>query len=167
MTSERWNFGDDPSSLTPTIMDGLRRLKSFDVFDCRGDLLMIAEHAPIQNLSKFSFDMRRIDSPGTSGIVSAIAMKCRSLKSISIYAYFESWVSIYKIVEYCCELEEVTLHDFSRHLQSLKKSGFVAIASLSCLKSLELKYCDIDDGAFSPLARCKGLRHLSGANIKL
>jgi hypothetical protein len=162
---EFFDFGDDPSSLTPTIMNGLRRLKSFDLFDCRGDLMMFAEHAPIQNLSDLSFNMRRIDAPGTSGIVSAIAMRCRSLKSIHLYAYFESWDSIHKVVEYCQDLKDFNIRDFSRRLP-LKKSEFVAIASLPRLKSLDLNYCLIGDGALSPLAKCKGLRHLCGRNIK-
>jgi hypothetical protein len=93
-------------------------------------------------------------------------MKCRSLKDIHLYARFDSWDGIHKIVEYCRELEEVTLCDFSYQLL-LKKSEFVAIASLPRLKSLDLSGCDIDDGAVSPLARCKGLRHLRGVNIKL
>jgi hypothetical protein len=167
MRLELFDFGDDPSSLTPSIMDGLRRLKSFDVFDCRGDLLMIAEHAPIQNLSKFSFDhLGGIDAAEESGIISSIAMKCRSLKSISLFAQFKTWESIHKVVECCRDLEEISLYDHSRRLP-LKKSEFVAIASLPRLKSLDLNYCLVGDGALSPLAKCKWLRNLLGFNIKL
>jgi hypothetical protein len=51
------DFGDEPSSLTPTIMDGFGRLKSLGINNCRGDTMLFAELAPIQNLSKFSLDL--------------------------------------------------------------------------------------------------------------
>jgi hypothetical protein len=161
-----YDFGDDPSSLTPTIKDGLRRLISLDVFDCRGDLMMFAELAPIQNLSNLAYDLEAIDSSSASDIISVISMKCRSLKDIHLYASFESWESIHKIVECCRDLEEITFIDYSRH-QPLKNSEFVAIASLPRLMSLNLIHCVIDIGAVSPLARCKGLKHLRGLNINL
>jgi hypothetical protein len=157
-----FDFGDDPTSFTPTIKDGFGRLKALKLSNCLGNLMMIAELAPIQNLSTFNY----IGVPDAIDIISAIAMKSRSLKDIHLYASFDSWESIHKIVDYCRELEEVTLYDFSRY-QLLKNSEFVAIASLPRLKSLELSDCDIDVGAVSPLARCKRLRHLRGANIKL
>jgi hypothetical protein len=161
-----FDFGDDPSSLIPAIKDGFRRLISLDVIACRGDLMMFAEIAPIQNLSNLAYDLEAIDSSSASDIISVISMKCRSLKDIYLYASFESWESIHKIVECCRDLEEITIIDYSRH-QPLKNSEFVKIASLPRLMSLDLAVCLIDDGAVSPLARCKGLRHLRGFNIKL
>jgi hypothetical protein len=158
---EFFDFGDDPTSFTPTIKDGFGRLKSLKVINCRGDLMMFAELAPIQYLLNLAYDLEAIDSLSASDIISVISMKCRSLKSLSLYDSFESWESIHKMVEYCRELEEVTLYDFSSN-QLLKKSEFVAIASLPRLESLDLSNCLINGGALSPLARCKGLRHLRG-----
>jgi hypothetical protein len=160
-----FDFGDDPFSLS-TIKDGFRRLTSLEVVDCRGNLMMFAELAPIQDLSNLTYDLEGIDSSDANNIISTIAMKCRSLKDIYLYASFESWESIHKIVECCRDLEEITICDLFRH-QPLKNSEFVAIASLPHLKSLDLANCLIDDGAVSPLARCKGLRNLLGASIKL
>jgi hypothetical protein len=128
---------------------------------------MFAELAPIQDLSNITYDLEGIDSSDANDIISTIAIKCRSLKNISIYAYFESWESIHKIVECCRELEEITIIDYSLQQPLIKISEFVAIASLPRLKSLDLANCLIDDGAVSPLARCKRLRHLRGDNIKL
>jgi hypothetical protein len=88
-------FGNHPSSLTPIIMDGLGRLKSLDLIECRGDLMIFLDHAPIQNISKIDFDSRGIDAFAASAVISAIAMKCGSLKSISLTARFNSWESIY------------------------------------------------------------------------
>jgi hypothetical protein len=117
--------------------------------------------------TNFTYDLEGIDSSNANDIISVIAMKCRSLKSITLYASFDSWESIHKVVECCRDLEEISLCDSSHLRLPLNISDFAAIASLSRLKSLELSYCDIDDGAVSPLAKCKGLRHLRGVNIKL
>jgi hypothetical protein len=164
---EFFDFGDDPTFLTPTIMDGFGRLKELLLSNCQGDLIMFAELAPIQNLSKIDFVGYAIDASAASAIISAIAMKCRSLKTISLYAHFRSRESIHKIVEYCRDLEEITIVDYSLQFVAIKISEFVAIASLPRLKSLDLTNCKIDGGAISPLARCNGLRNLLGASIKL
>jgi hypothetical protein len=161
---EFFDFGGDPTSFTPTIEGGFGRLKSLKVINCRGDLMMFAELAPIQNLSKIDFVRYANDASVASAIISAIFMKCRLLKMINIFKHFESWESIHKIVEYCRELEEVTLYDLSRN-QLLKNPEIVAIASLPRLKSLDLSHCLVDGGALSRLARCKGLRHLRGVNM--
>jgi hypothetical protein len=50
-----FDFGDDPSSLS-TIKDGFRRLTSLEVVDCRGNLMMFAELAPIQDLSNLTVE---------------------------------------------------------------------------------------------------------------
>jgi hypothetical protein len=142
------------------------RLSSLEAVDCRGDLMMIAELAPIQDLSNLTFDLEGIDSSDASDIISMIAMKGRSLKNVTLYAYFESCESIHKIVESCRDLEENTLGDYAPH-HPLKTSEFLAIASLPRLKSLDLNYCLIGDGALSPLAKCKGLRHLRGIYLEL
>jgi hypothetical protein len=139
---DSFDFGDDPTYLTPTIMDGFRRLKSLGMIECRGNLMMIVEAALIQNLSYLTYFSPR--SP--SWIISAIVMKCRLLKSISLYANFQSWESIHRIVEYCRDLKKINNRDFFSY--PLKKSEFDAIASLPRLKCLELKNCKIDDGAF-------------------
>jgi hypothetical protein len=47
--------------------------------------------------------------------------------------------------------------------QDLKNSDLAAIASLPRLMSLDLRSCTIEDGAVSPLAGCRGLRHLRGS----
>jgi hypothetical protein len=164
---DSFEFGDDPSlNFTPTIKDGFGRLKSLEFNRCRGDLMIFAELAPIQNLLNLTFDLVRVDVSDTSEIISKIAMKCRSLKSISLYAHFQS-ESIHKIVEYCLDLEAITLYNSSSRHQPLKNSEFVAIASLPLLKSLDLSDCRIDYGNVSPLAICKGLRHLRVGNINL
>jgi hypothetical protein len=158
-----FDFGDDPSSLTPMIMEGFGRLKSLELNGCRGDLMMFPELAPIQNLSNLTYDLDAIDSSNASDVIS---MKCRSLKSIVLYARFDSWDCINKIVVCCRDLEDIIIIDYSPW-HPLKKSEFAAISSLPCLKSLNLGDCLIDDGDVSPLARCKGLRHLSGDNVIL
>jgi hypothetical protein len=163
---EFFDFGDDPSFLNPTIKDGFGRLKSLLLDGCRGDLMMFAEHIPIQNLSNIGFDMREgIEASVASLIISVIAMKCRLLKGIVFFAHFMSWDNIHKIAEYCRDLEEITIVDFSRHRQPLNNSEFVAIASLPLLKSLNLTNCWIDGGAVPPLARCNRLTNLRGANV--
>jgi hypothetical protein len=164
---EWFDFGDDPSSLTPSIKDGFGRLKAFNMTYCRGNLMMFAELAPIQNLSNLSFDsLGAIDAAEESGIISSIAMKSRSLKSISLIAQFETWETIHKVVECCRDLEEITIGDYSNQ-KPLNNPEFLAIASLPRLKSLDLVNCLIDDGDVSHLAKCKGLRHLGGANLEL
>jgi hypothetical protein len=79
---------------------------------------------------------------------------------------FESWESIHKVIEHCRDLGEITISNYSFRL-SLKNSVIVEIASLPRLESLDLNNCLIDGGCVSPLARCKGLRHLSGDNFML
>jgi hypothetical protein len=105
---EFFDFGDDPSSLTPAIMDGFVRLDSLDVSDCRGDLMMFADHVSIQTLSTITLN---VIWKVASEIISAIAMKCRSLKRISLTARFNSWESIHKVFECCRDLEEIFLCD--------------------------------------------------------
>jgi hypothetical protein len=160
-----FDFGDDPTFLTPTIMDGFGRLKSLDVIDCRGDMMMFAEHAPIQDLSNLKYDLEGIDPSNANDIISVISKKCRSLKSISLSASFQSWQTFHKVVECCRNLEEVILYNSS--LLPLTNSELVAVASLPRLKSLDLSGCLSDKGAISCLAKCKGLRHLRGYDIKL
>jgi hypothetical protein len=163
---EFFDFGDDHSSLTPAIMDGFVRLDSLEVVDCYGNLVMFAELAPIQNLSKLTYNEYGVEASESSEIISAFAMKYRSLKSIHLYAFFDSWESIHKVAECCRNLEEISLYDFSGHLP-VKASEFVEIASLARLKRVDLSDCVIDDEAVSLLVRCMGLRHLIGVNIML
>jgi hypothetical protein len=165
-----FDCGDDSSSLTHVIKDGFSRLKTFNLINCRGDVKMLVDQAPIHNLSKLNYNGYWGMPSEKSEVILSIAMKCRALKSISLNAEFESWDCIHKVVEFCRVLEEVSLNieDVSLlQFTSLKKSEFVAIASLPRLKSLDLRSCEIEDGAASPLARCKGLRHLRGVSFKL
>jgi hypothetical protein len=64
------------------------------------------------------------------------------------------------------DIEEITLYDLIKH-QPLNTSEFEALSSLPRLKRLNLRVCKADEGATSPLARCKGLSHLRGMYIKL
>jgi hypothetical protein len=70
--------------------------------------MMFLEIAPIQAMSKIVYDRSErleIDAAEPSGFISAIAMKCRSLKSISLTAYFY----FQKVVECCRDIEEMYL----------------------------------------------------------
>jgi hypothetical protein len=158
-----FDFGNDPSSLTPTIKDGFSRLKSFQINDCYGDLRMFVEQAPIQNLSYLTHGGGFWDVADPSEIISAIAMKSRSLRSVCTSADLDSWDFIHSLSKYCRELEKIVIWD-GNNSTSISEVEFAAIASLPRLNSLEV-YCWYDDGSISPLARCKGLKVLGGIHI--
>jgi hypothetical protein len=157
-----FDFGDTPSSLSPMIKDGFSLLKSLGMENCCGDVIMFVEIAPIQTLSKIDFVSYGIGL--ASEIISAIAMKCRSLKSISLLASFYSWDFIHTIFGCCREIEHITICDSFQRF-AFKNSEIVAIASLPRLNLLYLVSCIIEEGAASPLLRCKSLRNLHGVDI--
>jgi hypothetical protein len=125
---------------------------------------MFFEHAPIQNLSTLFFDGAEMSAVSANEIISSIAIKCPRLKNITLAAHFDSWESIHTVVEYCRDLEQFDLHNYSP--SELKRPEFVLISSLPLLESLDFKNCQIEDGAIIPLARCEGLRDLCGYNLK-
>jgi hypothetical protein len=155
-------FGDDSSSFTPTIKEGLSRLNFLELGFCTGNFKMFAEQAPLQNLSKLVYGGIFADPAFESIIISSLASKCRALKSITLKARFDSsWEFIHKIAECCPDLEEIDLHEsFREQLTPFTRSAFEALAFLPRLKSLNLGDCDIDEVVGSPLTKWKGLRHL-------
>jgi hypothetical protein len=50
-----------------------------------------------------------------SEIVTAFALKCRTLKSIDLGACYDTWETVQKIVECCRGIEEFTLRDEHPH----------------------------------------------------
>jgi hypothetical protein len=165
-----FDFGDDLASLTSTIKSGFTRLNSLVLIHCGGDLVMFAENAPIPKLSKISYWSNEDDTK--IAFISTLAMNSHALKSISIDASrVDSWECIHKIVEFCRNLEILSISDYSFRPPPLKHplvlADLKAISTLPLLKSLNLFQCWIVKDAQAPLAAMKGLRSLRGVRLGL
>jgi hypothetical protein len=104
-----FDFGYDPTAISQAVKDGVCRLNQLDLLNCRGDIRMFVENAPIPNLKILRYDSPR-EAEEDYGIISAIATSYRTLVSVRHIARFESSASLLKIVEYCRDLERVNLH---------------------------------------------------------
>jgi hypothetical protein len=84
--------------------------------------------------------------------MSSFALKFRTLKRVDVYLKFDSSEYLLKISECCRELETLII---------LRRSDIEAIASLPCLKELEINNIELSQEMISPLSRCKKLKNLS------
>jgi hypothetical protein len=119
---------------------------------------MLVDRSPIHNLEFLRYFSVR-DSAEESEIISSLAIKCRSLKSLLLKVKLDSSVSLLKIVECCRGLNEFAIWNDGGSLY-LGLADFKAIASLPLLNHLQIDDCEITNDALSPLARCRGLKRL-------
>jgi hypothetical protein len=90
-TSEIFDFGDNLAAISPTIKEGFSRLMKLDLSDCQGDVRMVVENAPIQDLRSLGFGSFLGDGSETA---IAMAENNRSLKCIYLSATFDSSINL-------------------------------------------------------------------------
>jgi hypothetical protein len=153
-----FDFGDDPSLIYKPIKDGMSRLRQLDFLECVGDIRMFVENTPIANLQYLTYESG-LDGSEEYEIVSALTWSYRNMKSIDLFANFESSASFLKIAEYCRDIENIKFADKGEELL-LERSDILAISSLHQLSSLKIYRCKMADEAASALAKCRGLKDL-------
>jgi hypothetical protein len=131
-----FNFGDDPSNIIQSIMDGFYRLKDLRSFYSEGDVDMFMKYAPIRDLKKFIFATIR-DWP--------VFMNTQTLTNMILICCFDSSDCLLKVVEGCPNLEILALRNVNGSLV-LKRSDIEAIATLPVLELLDVN-CEIEEGA--------------------
>jgi hypothetical protein len=85
---EEFDFGIYSTSITSKIKNGFSRIQFLSLIRCHGDLAMFVDQIPVLNLCSFRYtecDYPRID---VNVIISMMARKSRSLKSVLFDANF-------------------------------------------------------------------------------
>jgi hypothetical protein len=150
----KFDFGDDPASISSAIKEGFGCLKKLDLIDCKGDVRMFVEKTPIHKLQNLQFESGREED---SDIVMSMAEKYRTITSIEVFAAIASFSPLLKVVECCRDLVSFTICGDDLVLEP---SDIKALASLPRLKFLDVINCGMEDEAVSALSQCRKLKHL-------
>jgi hypothetical protein len=151
-----FDFGTDPTSITPAIKNGMSRLRQLDLIECLGDIRMFVETNPIHKLQILFYQSNR-EAGEEDQIISSLASSYKTLKSVHLYVKFESPASLLKIVECCRDLESLMFGNRGGGI-ILARSNILAIAFFR-LKELMVGIRMADD-AYSALKRCRLVKSL-------
>jgi hypothetical protein len=99
-----FDFGIDPTFISPNIKDGFGRLWQLNFAWCGGDLSMLIDHTPIYNLQSVNYISNRVPIEDLS-MISALSMKYRTLIRVDLKVNIETSTSLLKIAEFCRALE--------------------------------------------------------------
>jgi hypothetical protein len=150
-----FEFDDDP--VDQTIIDGIKRLKQLELFNCDDEEEYFIEAVKPRNLESFSYrSMRRTDESNAHGLIATITSNCLLLTSITIKAPFESSFILLTITGDCPNLEKIYFADPGG--PKLGSDVIEAFASLPYLTFLDVGKVDVE--ALAILSKCTRLKHL-------
>jgi hypothetical protein len=121
----RFDFGDDPDSISPSIKEGFSRLMKLELKYCEGDISMFINHTPIPNLLTITI-CSVADNDTDYDIVNAIASNYHSLVNFDLEDCYASSSNLFNIVEFCNRVERLAF--ISSRQPDLKRSDIEARA---------------------------------------
>lgn len=159
---KKFNFGDtgEVSDTSPSISEGFKHITHLDLLHSAGKLRKFVEKTPMPKLTALKYLSLR--EPGKDRkIIAAIAENYPSLKSLDLSARFQSTTSLHQIVKYCLGLESFSFRILGGIVNlQLDYADIEALASFPRLKSLDIRFCTIEEGADVALGSARKLNRL-------